>query len=179
MLEPPPTNEESVEWLKIANRIARNKTLKLQESLGYEALAADAIAKLLAQKRRPENIPGWIKTVITNSLIDRNRKYKDRLVRAADPVEDFNALVSACFEDIPLSLGTVLAQKDEVRRLLEELSVKDRSTIILTAEGWSSQEVADALGFASAKVVANRLKIIRKKMVEAFGEDGKYFLQNM
>jgi RNA polymerase sigma factor (sigma-70 family) len=179
MLHPPPTNEEALEWQKIAVRIAKNQTQKLHDSLGYEALAADAIEKLLAQKIRPENIPGWFKTVITNSLIDRNRKYDKRPRRLSDPIEEVNELVHEYFDGLPRSLGTPLVQKDEVRRILEELSDRDRQTIGLIANGWSTQEVADELGYASAKVVANRLKIIRKKMIEAFGEDGKYFLQNL
>jgi DNA-binding CsgD family transcriptional regulator len=57
--------------------------------------------------------------------------------------------------------------------LLSALSDKDRDIVLLRVEGFDNFEIAERLGYASSRVVANRLRIIRAKMVEEFGEDGK------
>ena len=65
------TDEELKEALSVANNYAMNWT---HTSLGHEDYAATAIEKLLQQSEKPENISAWIKLVIRNMMIDRNRK---------------------------------------------------------------------------------------------------------
>jgi RNA polymerase sigma factor (sigma-70 family) len=177
MIEPPPTAEEALAWEKISLRIARNAVAKTNVSLGVEDFAAEAVEKLLLQPRRPENIEAWLKTVIRRSLIDRARKMAVRPRRFEVPPEDVEEVTNGLFRDVAPSLASLIVERNVASRLLAELSDKDQSIVLLISRDWDTQEIANELGYKSSKVVANRLKIIRHKMIAAYGEDGKDFLE--
>jgi hypothetical protein len=62
------------EQAKYAWKVALNISGKNGHStLGHEDFAAQAIEKLLMLETLPDNLEGWLKAVITNLYIDRNR----------------------------------------------------------------------------------------------------------
>jgi hypothetical protein len=84
-----------------------------------------------------------------------------------------NELAYKLLNGRPTSLGTPLVQEERLAILLGALSPKDRHIVTLKADGFDTDEIAEQMGYASARVVANRLKIIAKKIEEEFGEQGK------
>jgi DNA-directed RNA polymerase specialized sigma24 family protein len=174
VLNPPPTPEEFKHWSDVALRLVKKTKFRNDHlSLGPEAYAADAIEKLLNLDERPANIEGWLKTVIANKNYDHaNRKLKYRYRDGEDPsVENERQFEGQ--RGFPTSLGTPLVGQERLSILLSALSDKDRDIVLLRVEGFDNFEIAERLGYASSRVVANRLRIIRAKMVEEFGEDGK------
>ena len=66
--------ELTEEQAKYAWKVALNISGKYGHStLGPEDFAAQAIEKLLTLEKMPDNLEGWLKAVITNLYIDRNR----------------------------------------------------------------------------------------------------------
>lgn len=155
------TDEELQEALEVANKYAMNW---MHTSLGHEDYAASAIEKLLQQKKRPENIPAWIKLVIRNMMIDRDRKLKRRgqSLRDLEPEEIQIMAVGRNNR----TFSSLFAQKELVLSLLEQLPQKEQQLLILDAAGYSTNEIAIELEYANAKVAATRLKQVRLKLKE-------------
>ena len=66
--------ELTEEQAKYAWKVALNISGKHgQSSLGPEDFAAQAIEKLVKLETMPDNLEGWLKAVITNLYIDRDR----------------------------------------------------------------------------------------------------------
>jgi DNA-binding CsgD family transcriptional regulator len=173
MLNPPPTPEEFKHWNEVALKLVKKTKNRYDHlSLGPEAYAADAIEKLLNLDERPTNIEGWLKAVVSNKNRDHeNRKLQYKYRDGYDP-EVENELAYKLLNGYPMSLGTPLVEQERLAILLGAMSPKDQEIIRLTADGYDTSEIALHMEYASAKVVANRLKIIRAKMEEAFGQDG-------
>lgn len=174
MLNPPPTPEEFKHWNEVALRLVKKTKFKNDHlSLGPEVYAADAIEKLLNLEERPANIEGWLKAVIKNKNNDHaNRKLKLSYPEA-DEEKNEKELAYQLLNGYPSSLGAGLVKEERLAIVLGALSAKDREIVSLIAEGYDTSEIAERLEYASSKVVANRLKIIRAKMVEGFGSDGE------
>lgn len=155
------TDEELKLALDVANKYAMNWT---HTSLGHEDYAATAIEKLLQQSEKPKNIPAWIKLVIRNMMIDRNRKLKARKpsLRDLDP-EEIQAM--AVGRNNP-SMSSLVAMKDQVADILDQLPEKEQQLLVLDAAGFSTKDIAAELGYASAKVVATRIKQVRRRVRE-------------
>jgi RNA polymerase sigma factor (sigma-70 family) len=134
-------------------------------SLGAEDYASTAIEKLLKQKEKPENIEAWLKMVITNMMIDRHKKMKARKpsLRALSP-EEIQAMAVGRNDR---SLTSLLAIKDQVADILDGLPDKEQQLLVLDAAGFTTKEIAEELGYASAKVVATRIKQVRKRILES------------
>ena len=153
------TDEELKLALDVANKYAMNWT---HTSLGHEDYAATAIEKLLQQSEKPENIPAWIKLVIRNMMIDRNRKLKARKpsLRDLDP-EEIQAMAVGRNNR---SMSSLIAIKEQVADILDQLPEKEQQLLVLDAAGFTTEQIAKELGYASAKVVATRIKQVRSKV---------------
>ena len=153
------TDEELKLALDVANKYAMNWT---HTSLGHEDYAATAIEKLLQQSEKPENIPAWIKLVIRNMMIDRNRKLKARKpsLRDLDP-EEIQAMAVGRNNR---SMSSLIAIKEQVADILDQLPEKEQQLLVLDAAGFTTNEIARELSYASAKVVATRIKQVRSKV---------------
>lgn len=174
MLNPPPTPEEFKHWSDVAVRLVKKTKFKNDHlSLGPDVYAADAIEKLLNLDERPANIEGWLKAVIAN----KNYDHANRKLQLSYPEDDASRsekeLAYQLLNGYPSSLGAAIVEEERLSIVLGAMSAKDRDIITLRAEGYDTSEIAEKLGYASSKVVANRLKIIRAKMTEAFGEEGE------
>lgn len=154
-------------WKVALNISARNG----HSTLGPEDFAAQAMEKLLALKTMPEHLEGWLKAVITNLYIDRNRHIDARhrnlgktFVGHSD--EEIEELVKD--KDQP-SMASMLVNVDFAREILESLSDRDQKILVLHAAGHSTAEIAVQLDFANAQVVATKIGQIRTKLQKAFG----------
>lgn len=156
------TDEEMKKALAVANKYAQKWT---HTSLGFEDYAATAIEKLLAQEEKPENIEAWVKLVIKNMMIDRNKKFKARKPSLRDlSPEEIQAMAVGRNQR---STSSLIANQDLVAQILDNLPEKEQKLLILDAAGFSTKEIAEELGYASAKVVATRIKQVRSKVKDS------------
>jgi RNA polymerase sigma factor (sigma-70 family) len=167
------TEEEWDHWNKVALNIASKE---VNTSLGADDYAAQAIEKLLKEKIRPVDVEAWLKTVISRGFIDRHRKIEVRPQRV-----DFNNtedVIRGLLHQPNQSLGSLFVTKEIAKIVFEELSPKDQKLVLLKADGWENQEIAEDMGYASARVVANRFKLVGEKMAKRFGPDGEFLFKN-
>lgn len=113
--------------------------------------------------RRPDRFVSWLFRIARNKARDSARRRRDRLLADA-PVEDL----------IDPSLGT--AARDEMDRALASLKPDTRALVLLRAvHGWSSEEVAVAVGKSPATVrrrYARALDHLRVRLGEEDRDDG-------
>lgn len=173
------TEQEWEQWSKFAEKLCNREIAN--NSLGFQDYAARSIEKLLKEKHRPDKIEAWLRRVIENEFRDRIRKINRRPRRVAyeDPEDPENSeyIVRQMLSRPNESMGSQFVSREIAQEVLSELSEKDRNIAFLNSRGWTSQEIADEMGYATSKVVANRIRIIRQNMVEKFGQDGKYLFK--
>ena len=134
-----------------------------QNSLGIEDYVSSAFEKLL--KMDDEKVPNpeaWLKLVITNMLINRANKVKMRAptMRGLEPEQ----LEAIAIGPNKRSMSSQITDAELVGQILDDLGQKQREMLILDAAGFTTAEIAEELGYASAKVVATRIKQIRKEI---------------
>jgi DNA-directed RNA polymerase specialized sigma24 family protein len=186
-MHPDPTDEELKRWLNFAKKEAKKKQFPGDHlSLGPEHYASEAIEELLKRDERPDNVEAWLKKVIFHAYLNhKKRMVLDDIELGGDAIKRRRVDYRDGFEpkeqkelEYKLlrgasSLGTSMVREERLAIVLEALSPKDREMIDLKLDSFDTAEIAELLGYASAKVVANRLKIIRGKMEEEFGEQGR------
>jgi len=164
------TDEEA----KYAWKVALNISGKNGHStLGPEDFAAQAIEKLLMLETMPDNLEGWLKAVITNLYIDRNRHVDARhrnLGKTFSGHTDDEIAELVADRDQP-SMSSLLVNVDFAREILESLSPTDQQILVLHTAGHSTAEIAIQLDFANAQVVATKIGQIRTKLQKAFGSE--------
>jgi DNA-directed RNA polymerase specialized sigma24 family protein len=162
------TDEEA----KYAWKVALNISGKNGHStLGHEDFAAQAIEKLLMLETLPDNLEGWLKAVITNLYIDRNRHVDARhrnLGKTFSGHTDDEIAELVADRDQP-SMSSLLVNVEFAREVLESLSPTDQQILVLHTAGHSTAEIAIQLDFANAQVVATKIGQIRTKLQKAFG----------
>jgi|APCry1669189000_1035189.scaffolds.fasta_scaffold19939_1 RNA polymerase sigma factor (sigma-70 family) len=175
-----PTPEEYEKWRKFALKtVKRMKWNSDHLSLGPDTYADEAIEKLIMLNELPDNVEAWLTTVLKRQNLDhalRKRKFTYR--DDPDISEEFEAadqLALRIMRGMPLSLAGEVVHRAQLAELLDFLSEKDRNIIQLSLANFGTDEIAQELGYASSKVVANRVKIIKSKLKERFGENGEYF----
>jgi DNA-directed RNA polymerase specialized sigma24 family protein len=164
------TDEEA----KYAWKVALNISGKNGHStLGPEDFAAQAIEKLLMLETMPDNLEGWLKAVITNLYIDRNRHVDARhrnLGKTFSGHTDDEIAKLVADRDQP-SMSSLLVNVEFAREILESLSPTDQKILVLHTAGHSTAEIAIQLDFANAQVVATKIGQIRTKLQKAFGAE--------
>lgn len=152
--------EDQAKW---ALKVALNQTQRFgPTSLGNEDYAASAVEKLLEQESEPANIEAWLRLVVTNMMLDRSRKLRARKPSLRGLESDqIDAMIGISKQS---SLSTSIVNREFVSDLLDSLSEKEQRLLILDAAGFKTSEIAEELGYASAKVVATRLKQIRNRL---------------
>jgi DNA-directed RNA polymerase specialized sigma24 family protein len=61
-------------------------------------------------------------------------------------------------------MSSLIAIKDQVADILDQLPEKEQQLLVLDAAGFTTEEISKELGYASAKVVATRIKQVRIKI---------------
>ena len=160
------------EQAKYAWKVALNISGKNGHStLGPEDFAAQAIEKLLKLETMPDNLEGWLKAVITNLYIDRNRHVDARhrnLGKTFVGHTDDEIAELVIDKDQP-SMSSIIVNVEFAREVLESLSPTDQQMLVLHTAGYSTAEIAIQLDFANAQVVATKIGQIRTKLQKAFG----------
>jgi DNA-directed RNA polymerase specialized sigma24 family protein len=160
------------EQAKYAWKVALNISGKNGHStLGPEDFAAQAIEKLLKLEKMPDNLEGWLKAVITNLYIDRDRHINARrknLGKSFHGHNDEEIAELVADRDQP-SMSSDLVNVEFAREILESLPFRDQQIWVLHTAGYSTAEIAIQLDFANAQVVATKMGQIRTKLQKAFG----------
>ena len=162
------TDEQAKYAWKVALKISRKNG---HSTLGPEDFAAQAIEKLLKLETMPDNLEGWLKAIITNLYIDRNRHVDARhrnLGKTFSGHTDDEIAELVADRDQP-SMSSLLVNVDFAREILESLSPTDQQILVLHTAGHSTAEIAIQLDFANAQVVATKIGQIRAKLQKAFG----------
>jgi DNA-directed RNA polymerase specialized sigma24 family protein len=160
------------EQAKYAWKVALNISGKNgHTTLGPEDFAAQAIEKLLKLDKMPDNLEGWLKAVITNLYIDRNRHVEARhrnLGKTFVGHTDDEIAELVADKEQP-SIASLFVNVEFAREILESLSPTDQQILVLHTAGHSTAEIAIQLDFANAQVVATKIGQIRTKLQKAFG----------
>ena len=162
------TEEQAKHAWKVALNISGKNG---HTTLGHEDFAAQAIEKLLKLEAMPDNLEGWLKAVITNLYIDRNRNVDARhrnLGKTFVGHTDDEIAELVTDKDQP-SMSSLIVNVEFAREVLESLSPTDQQILVLHTAGHSTAEIAIQLNFANAQVVATKIGQIRTKLQKAFG----------
>ena len=62
------------------------------------------------------------------------------------------------------SPSLIICQRDQIKRILELLTIKECEILIMAAADYDNHAIAEHLGYASNKVVATRLRQISQKV---------------
>jgi DNA-directed RNA polymerase specialized sigma24 family protein len=164
-------DEESAEqwdiWQRLANKYSKAK--KMENSLGAEDYAAEAIEKLLKQEKKPLNVEGWICLTI-------NRQYIHRVRRITDSKGVFRKdLADKEWEEEMLNhaVGSPsfrIRMNESVAQVLEVLTLKEQEILIFAAAGFDNHEIANHLGYKTNKIVATRLGQISQKVKKVINQ---------
>jgi DNA-directed RNA polymerase specialized sigma24 family protein len=152
-------------------KVAHHAAAKYQTVLGAEDYAAEAVTKLFLQDPFPNNPNAWLRTVVRNKMIDRAKKVKARAgesYRGYEPEEIVALAKSAIQIDEPMAMSYL----DNYREMLDSLSATDQKILIMSAEGYTTNEIAIFLEFKNGKTVATKLGQIRIKLKASFEPDG-------
>jgi DNA-directed RNA polymerase specialized sigma24 family protein len=155
------TPQEWANWMKIAVKISGAR--RANTSLGPSEYASQAIEKLLVQKKRPPHIESWLTTTIKNLYIDRFR-HKNAFggIHKADLDDEQWEYEMVKFA--VRSPSTMIGQRDQIKRILELLTVKECELLVMATAGYDNHAIAEELGYATNKVVATRLRQISQKV---------------
>lgn len=139
---------------------------------GDEATAKDAVqhAFLTLLERPPENenVRAWLYTVGTNAV----RKWKGGSRRRSDLLTENEDRVPSPGQEIPPDrMAEVREEAQRVREALSSLSERERSILLLRAEGFRHREIAEAVGTTTGSVGTMAARAL-KKLSELMDLDG-------
>jgi RNA polymerase sigma factor (sigma-70 family) len=124
------------------------------------------LQKALAKGVEIKNPGGWAARTAFRRAIDRSRK--DRRVRP-EQVDMRETVGRFLAEGAPVSARAI--QREQLGRLIEELTDRELDIAWLTAEGLKQAEIAEALG-VGAEAVRKALMRLRKELREKADELG-------
>ncbi len=143
----------------------------LQRLSGDPELAADAVQETFMRlaERPPEAgaLRAWLYRVGTNVVIDSGRTRVRRLRILAGAPE------SATLADPPLNPEAALDREErrrEVQAALAALSARDRTVLLMRAEGFAHREIAATIGVSTQSVGSIILRAMKKLTVILGGE---------
>jgi len=116
----------------------------------------------------PSNPKPWLFAVALNLARDDGR----RAVRQGRQLELLKGEASGASAPSPDLAFEAAERADAVRAALATLDEQDRSALLLKAEGFGYDDIAAALGLAKGSI-GTTLARARKRLVEAFGEQGQ------
>jgi RNA polymerase sigma-70 factor (ECF subfamily) len=131
--------------------------------------AADAVqeAYLRLVERPPErddNLRGWLFMVATNVVRDRRKKHHEAAL-----AEGAEERVGSDQVD-PLAILEQNERRRAVREVLDKLSTKERTILLMREEGFVHREIAEAVG-TTTKSIGTMLVRALNKLAKDLGED--------
>ena len=153
------TAEEWESWQRIARIASHGRNRSSMNS--SQDLASNVIEKLFKAEERPENIEAWIKRVTKTTFIDmwrtRSKLHKvdiDNFQNMED--EHFLRAVSETL----MGPKTAYMLQESVNEVLGFLSEKHQKLVLMKAAGFTSEEIAEEMAYASPQAVSNQLRRI-------------------
>jgi RNA polymerase sigma-70 factor (ECF subfamily) len=144
----------------------------LQRLSGDPELAADAVQETFVRlaERPPEAgaLRAWLYRVGTNVVLDSGRTRRRRLRILAGASE------CATLADPPLNPEAALDREErrrEVQAALAALSARDRTVLLMRAEGFAHREIAATIGVSTQSVGSIILRAM-KKLAVTLGVEG-------
>jgi RNA polymerase sigma-70 factor (ECF subfamily) len=125
-----------------------------------EDLAQEAFARALVHK--PENTRGWLFIVAANMARDEARRAAREKRHLTLLKSEPDVTHSAPEEEIDSEV-----RRDRVRAALEELTPRDRETLLLWDAGLSYDEIAAQTGLARG-AIGTTLARARRRLIEAY-----------
>ena len=127
-----------------------------------------AFMRLVERAPSEERIRPWLFRVATNAAFDQKRTQQRhaRLMRVLP--------VGASTGDAPRDPAHTTAQNDERRRVrtaLDRLSRRDRTVLLMRAEGFAQREIAMAVG-SSTRAIGSTILRALKKLERELQRDG-------
>jgi RNA polymerase sigma-70 factor (ECF subfamily) len=120
---------------------------------GDESAARDAVQhaflKLLESPPRPHNVRAWIYRVATNALRETKRTEQRRATLRTEQAPRMPV------GDPPLApdrLAERRQAREQLHRALDEMRERDRTLLLLRAEGFTHREMAEAVGTTTGSV---------------------------
>ena len=135
-------------------------TLRLTGDADHAAdIVQTAFMRLIERPPRDERIRSWLFRVATHAAFDQTRALQRhaRLLHALP--------AGASTGDAPRDPAHAAAQNDERRRVraaLERLSRRDRTILLMRAEGFAHREIAAAVGSSTRAMGITILRALRK-----------------
>jgi RNA polymerase sigma-70 factor (ECF subfamily) len=140
---------------------------------GDPELAADAVQETFMRlaERPPQAgaLRAWLYRVGTNVVLDSGRTRRRRLRLLAGSPE------SATLADPPLDPEAALDREERRRRVqaaLAALSARDRTVLLMRAEGFAHREIAATIGVSTQSVGSIVLRAM-KKLAATLGGEGE------
>lgn len=166
------TDQQWTEWMKTATKIARRwRKTAVKDSSDHAAIA---IEKLLKQKSCPDNVTAWLTRTIENQYHDVWRKLNSRGSHYKEDITDAELereLVSFATRSPSLLVGI----RDQVSKILDMLSTRERELLVMAAAGFDNHEIAREMGYASNKIVATRIQQVGAKVEKLLDEEQRTF----
>ena len=132
--------------------------------------AQEAFARLLTQPpSRDDNLRAWLYTVATNVVRDGWKKQQTalRLVRDAE------RLPQSTQPPDPHSLVEQKERQELAKRILDRLSLRDRTVLLMREEGFAHREIAEAVGTTTKSVGTLIARALRKFAAELESDRGQ------
>jgi RNA polymerase sigma factor (sigma-70 family) len=133
---------------------------KVWDAERAEDLAQEAFARALVH--RPENTRGWLFVVAANMARDEARRAAREKRHLTLLKGEPDAVRSAPEDEIDAE-----TQRTRVRAALDELTPRDRETLLLWDSGLSYDEIAAQTGLARG-AIGTTLARARRRLVEAY-----------
>lgn len=134
---------------------------------GDSDLAADAaqeaFVRLVERKPDPSQVRGWLFRVATNVVRDESRVRRRRVELLREAPD------RAPVGDAPLDPERKLEASERVslvRDALDSMSLKDRTVLLMREEGFSHQEIAEAVGTTTKSVGSMIARALQKLTTE-------------
>lgn len=162
------------EWMKLARKLSSARGRKI--STGYSEYSSAAIEKLLQQEKRPANIEAWLALTIKNLYIDRFRRMNayGGIHKADLDDEQWE------YEMVRFAIRSpsqLIGQRDQIERIMNLLSEREREILIMAAAGYDNHAIASHLGYATNKVVATRIRQISEKVIKLIEAESQAFYE--
>jgi RNA polymerase sigma-70 factor (ECF subfamily) len=133
---------------------------KVWDAERAEDLAQEAFARALVH--RPENARGWLFVVAANMARDEARKAARERRHLTLLKSEPDAVASTAEDEIDAE-----TQRERVRTALEQLTPRDRESLLLWDAGMSYDEIAAQTGLARG-AIGTTLARARRRLVEAY-----------
>jgi RNA polymerase sigma factor (sigma-70 family) len=125
--------------------------------------AQEAFVRLVEHQPRGDQTKAWLFRVATNVIRDESRVRRRRMELLKEspdraPVGDSPATPDRLFE--------VAEKRDLVRSALAALNQKERTVLLMREEGFSHQEIAEAVGTTTKSVGSMIARALQKLTLE-------------